>query len=176
MLRGDGMQVSPRLLALCAVGAWLGSSGAFAADGVWTFDTKDRGHPTLQYKENGKSVFHVGCGHAFAIHAVYPGTAKKPDDKASITIAIAKMRMSFAGEIDSAWPDDPPNTTHFLQWDLGFKRQDPELFGKKWKRLESRLFDLLDAGQSLTISAEDRSYVLPAVNVPGWKARFKKIC
>jgi hypothetical protein len=39
-----------------------------------------------------------------------------------------------------------------------------------------RLFDFLDSGQPLTASAEDRSYVLPLITVPGWKQRFKKIC
>jgi hypothetical protein len=171
------MQISPRLLALCAGSAWLGLSAAFAADGTWKFGTEDRGHPELTYSENGKTVFMVGCGRAFAIHAVYPGAPKKDEEKAAITIANAKTRMTFEGEIDSAsGANDPPNTTHFTQWDLGYKRQDPELFGKKWKSLESRFLDLLDSGQPLTVSAEGKSYVLPAVKALGWKARFKKIC
>jgi len=29
---------------------------------------------------------------------------------------------------------------------------------------------------TLTISAEGKSYVLPAVKVPRWRARFQKIC
>ena len=60
----------------------------------------------------------------------------------SITIASGKSQMDFAGEIDSGFiSDDPPNATHFLQWDLGFARQDPDLFAAKWKRLEARFFD-----------------------------------
>ena len=115
-------------------------SSALAAGGTWKYGSEDRGHPQLIYSENGKNIFMVGCGRAFAIHAVYPGTPKKDDEKATITIANAKTRMTFEGEIDSAsGADDPPNTTHFLQWDLGYKRQDPELFGKKWKRLEVAL-------------------------------------
>jgi hypothetical protein len=31
-------------------------------------------------------------------------------------------------------------------------------------------------GRPLTISAEGKSYVLPPVNVPRWRARFQKIC
>jgi len=31
-------------------------------------------------------------------------------------------------------------------------------------------------GKPLIISAEGRSYVLPPVDVKGWKVRFKKIC
>jgi hypothetical protein len=35
---------------------------------------------------------------------------------------------------------------------------------------------LLDSGQPLTISADGKSYVLPPINVPRWRARFQKIC
>jgi len=165
-----------KTLGLVAVIVWLGLPAVFAADGTWKFRLEERGHPELTYTENGKTVFYVGCGRAFGLHAVYPGAAKKVGDKATLTIANAKTRMQFDGEIDESGDNDPPNTKHFRQWDLGYERQDPELFGKKWKRLESRLFDLLDSRQPLTISAEDRSYVLPAVNAPDWKARFKQKC
>jgi len=148
-----------------------------AADGAWQFQVDERGHPELSYLDsNGKTVFMVGCGHAFAIHAVYPGAPKQEGEKATITIASAKTHMNFAGEIASGDEDDPPNTTHFLQWDLGYRRQDPNLYEKKWHRLESRFFDLLDSGQPLTISAEGRNYVLPAVNASRWRQRFQKIC
>ena len=170
----------PPLRQFCVVlGAMIcvGLPAVCAAAGVWTYDTKDRGHPDLTYRENGKTVFSVGCGRAFAIHAVYPGPAKKDGEKVSITIASGKSQMDFAGEIDSGFnSDDPPNATHFLQWDLGFARQDPDLFAAKWKRLEARFLDLLDSGRPLTVSAEGQSYTLPPINVPRWKARFKKIC
>jgi hypothetical protein len=32
------------------------------------------------------------------------------------------------------------------------------------------------SGRPLTISAEGKSYVLPPVNAPRWRARFQKIC
>jgi hypothetical protein len=148
-----------------------------AADGVWKFDTEDQGHPRLAYLDNSKTIFMVGCGHAFAIHAVYPGAPKKDEDKATITIANGKTRMIFDGIIDSHFSEqNPPNTTHFVQFDLGFRRQDPALYGKRWQRLKSRLLDLLDSGRPLTVSAEGRSYGLPAVKVRGWKRRFKRIC
>ena len=167
----------PRLLGILTVVYCLGWSGAVAADGAWQFQIDERDHPELSYLDNnGKTVFMVGCGHAFAIHAVYPGAPKKDGDKATITIASAKTHMDFAGEIASADEDDPPNTTHFLQWDLGYRRQDPNLYEKKWHRLESRFFDLLESGQPLTISAEGRNYVLPAVNAARWRQRFQKMC
>jgi hypothetical protein len=164
------------ILGVLATTSCLSWSASFAASGVWKFGTEDRGHPELVYLENNKTIFMVACGRAFGLHAVYPGAPKKDGEKASITIANVKTQMKFDGEIDSSYPDDPPNTTHFLQWDLGFKRQDPDLFGKKWKIIEYRLFDLLDSGQPLTILAENKSYSLPAVKIPDWKVRFKKAC
>ena len=70
----------------------------------------------------------------------------------------------------------PPNTTMFNQADLGYARDDPELYQDKWHALENRVFDFLDSGHPLTISAEGKSYVLPPVNAPRWRARFQKIC
>ncbi len=164
-------------LGLLATISCFGMSLAFAANGVWKFGTEDRGHPELSYSENGGTIFLVGCGHAFAIHAVYPGAPKKEGEKAAITIANARNGMNFEGEIESGEGlSYPPNTTGFVQWDLGYARQNPGLYEKKWKQLESRLFDLLDSGQKLTVSAEGRSYVLPPINVRKWKSRFKKIC
>jgi hypothetical protein len=155
----------------------LGASAVLAADGAWKFELDNRDQPSLSYLDNnGKTVFMVGCGHAFAIHAVYPGAPKKDGEKATITIASTKTQMDLAGEIDSGFADDPPNTTHFVQWDLGYSRQDPNLYERKWHRLESRFFDLLDSGRPLTISAEGRNYVLPAVNASRWRQRFQKIC
>jgi|HubBroStandDraft_4_1064222.scaffolds.fasta_scaffold225607_2 hypothetical protein len=171
------LRTYPGLLGILAVISCLGLSGTVAADGAWKFQVDERDHPELSYLDtNGKTVFMVGCGHAFAIHAVYPGAPKKDGEKATITVASAKTHMDFAGEIASADEDDPPNTTHFLQWDLGYRRRDPNLYEKKWHRFESRLFDLLESGQPLTISAEGRNYVLPAVNAARWRQRFQKIC
>ena len=41
---------------------------------------------------------------------------------------------------------------------------------------EARLFDFLDSGQSLTVSAAGKAYVLPPIRIAGWKTRFQKIC
>jgi len=168
------MRLSSKVLAFFAVVNSIGS--AFASDGSWKFDIEERGHPELRYSQENHTVFFVGCGRAFGLHAVYPAAHKKVGEKATITIANANTRMQFKGEIESPHEDDPPSAIHFVQWDLGFRRQDPDLFGAKWKRLEARFLDLLDSGQPLTISAESRSYVLPAVNVPDWKKRFKERC
>jgi hypothetical protein len=139
------MRINLRAFGILAAMSCLGFFAAFAADGSWKFQTEDRGHPELIYSENNKSIFMVGCGHAFAIHAVYPGAPKKDGEKATLTVANAKREMKFEGQIDSGYDDDPPNTTHFVQWDLGYERQNPGLYGKKWKENESRLFDFLDS-------------------------------
>ena len=160
------------LLRTFAVMSCLGASAVLAAGGAWKFELDRQDQPSLSYLDNnGNTVFMVGCGRAFAIHAVYPGAAKKDGEKATIRIAGAMTQMDFAGEIDSGFADGPPNTTHFVQWDLGYSRQDPNLYERKWHRLESRFFDLLDSGQGLTISAEGRNYVLPAVNASRWRQR-----
>ena len=161
----------------CLAFVLIGVSVSFAAGGTWKYGREDRGHPQLTYSENGKNVFMVGCGHAFAIHAVYPGAPKKDEAKATITVSNGKSKMNFTGKIDSGYSsEDPPHTAHFIQWDLGYARQDDDLYGKKWKALEAKLFDLLDVGKPLTVSAEGKRYVLPPIDVKGWKEDFKKTC
>lgn len=168
------MRLSSKVLTFFAVVNSIGS--AFASDGSWKFGIEERGNPELRYSQKNRTVFYVGCGHAFGLHAVYPGAHKNAGEKTTITIANANTRMKFKGEIEARHKDDPAGATHFAQYDLGFRRQDPDLYEAKWKRLEARFLDLLDSGQPLTISAESRTYVLPAVNAPGWKKRFKERC
>jgi hypothetical protein len=169
------MFASAKASILLWMAGWLGLTVAFAAEGAWKFEIDERDHPQLMY-QNDKVFFFVGCGHAFALHAAYPGGARKEGAKATLTIANGKMRMNFRGEIAGADESDPPGTTHFVQWDLGFRRQDPALYGRRWKRREDQLFDLLDSGRPLTVSAGGRSYRLPAVHVPKWRKRFREIC
>jgi hypothetical protein len=175
------MLFHPRLLCVLTATAGLALSAASATGesgkGTWKFDTEDQGHPRLANWENDKTVVMIGCGHAFAVHAVYPGATMKDDEKATITIANGRTEMKLDGIIESRFAEmSPPNTTHFVQWDLGFTRQDRELYGRRWKRQEARLLNFLDSGRPLTVSAEGKSYELPAISIRGWKQRFKKIC
>ena len=118
----------------------------------------------------------VRCGASLYANQAWwqlPGGAPKQDHtKASITIATGKTQMDFAGFTYAGPESFPPNTTMFNQPDLGY----PELDEDKWRALENRVLDLLDSGQPLTISAEGKSYVLPPVHAPRWRARFQKIC
>lgn len=47
---------------------------------------------------------------------------------------------------------------------------------RAWKELEARFLDLPPSSQSLTISAEGKSYTLPAVDAPDWKKPFTDRC
>ena len=109
----------------------------------------------------------------FEMNAVYPGTAPKETTPGSISIANGKTRMDFAGNVfHNPEVEMPTDLPFFNQADLGH----PALNEDKWHALENRVFDFLDSGKPLTISAEGKSYVLPPINVPRWRARFQKIC
>ena len=177
------MSMYARLLGIAAVMLGFGLSEALPAGdvrkGAWKFEMPPpRDQPFLTYYDtNGKTVFRFGCGTHYEMDAVYPGSAPKQDHtEASITIANGKTQMDFAGFIYAGPESFPPDTTWFNQPDLGYARDDPELYEDKWHALENRVFDLLDSGHPLTISAEGKSYVLPPVNASRWRARFQKIC
>jgi hypothetical protein len=114
----------------------------------------------------------------FEIDAVYPGASPKQDTTGSLTITNGKTQMDFAGFFyaDSDVLSGFRGAAFFNQPDLGYARDDPELYEDKWHALENRVFDLLDSGRPLTISAEGKSYVLPPINAPRWRTRFQKIC
>ena len=56
--------------------------------------------------------------------------------------------------------------------DLGFRRSDPEIFGKRWKAKLMRLADLLGSGLPLTISAGKDSFQLPPNDSQNWRELF----
>jgi hypothetical protein len=173
------MSMYARLLGIAAVVSGFGLSEALSAGdawkGSWKFEIDRQDQPSLGYYDS-KTVFRIGCGAHFDMRAVYPGASNKTDTKVSITIANGKTQMDFAGVIDADYEYGPQRATNFDQPDLGYARDDPELYEDKWHALENRMFDILDSGQPLTISAEGKSYVLPPVNAPRWRTRFQKIC
>ena len=163
------MNLHRRSAAALAAILCLACSQAFAAEGAWKFERDNRDHPMLTYTESGKAVFLIGCGRAFGLHARYPGTPKK-DGTATITLANSKTRMTFVGEFQEP---DTDSVTTFLQWDLGYSRQDPKLFGKDWNRQKRKLLDLLASGP-VTVSAEGHSYRMPAVVLREWRTAFEE--
>ena len=170
-----GIVVAVSWLELCAASA-AGGTSKDTWKGAWKFEIDRHDRPWLGYYDiGGKTVFRMGCGTHFEMDAVYPGGAPKQDHtKASITIANGKTQMDFAGYVLPPSPEGkmPTDLPFFNQADLGH----PELDEDKWGALENRVLDLLGSGQPLTISAEGKSYVLPPLKVPRWRARFQKIC
>jgi hypothetical protein len=175
------MPMYTRLLGVAAVVFGFGLSEPLAAGnfwkGSWKFelDRSHGGNPMLAYYDTrGRTIFRIYCGTHFETDAVYPGAAPKEDTTGSITIANGNTQMDFAGYVLAPSPEGemPTDLPFFNQPDLGH----PELDEDKWGALENRFFDFLDSGRPLTISAEGKSYVLPPVNVPRWRARWQKIC
>src|SRR5215470_7186385 len=171
--------ISPnaRLLGIAAVVFGFGLSEALPAGDVWKGSWKFelyRDSPMLSYYDTShRTIFRIYCGTHFETDAVYPAAAPKEDTTGSITIANGKTQMDLAGYIiPHAEVDMPTDLPFFNQGDLG----QPELDEDKWRALENRFFDLLDSGRPLTISAEGKSYMLPPVNAPRWRARWQKIC
>lgn len=176
----DSIRASPRaptimsrprwLLSIILTTALVVSAPVPAVAGSWKLEFDSRELPSVSYMENGKTVFLLGCGRAFGLHAKYPGTPGK-SGKASISIGSARSRMTLLGEFEEADGDDQ---TTFVQWDLGFSRQDPELFGKRWDRVLSRLLSLIERADPLVISAARSEYRLPRVDAPGWRSAIEK--
>ena len=173
------------VIALIAA-ATLPQARAIAAEGTsartagWSFSTEDQDHPRLSYSDGKKTVFMVGCGHAFVIWAAYPDKSKRPkkaDEKAFITIENGRSQMNLAGAIEMGSNDDmPADTAYFFQSDLGYEHSSSATYGPAWQKRQARLLDFLDSGQSLTISGAGKVYVLPAIKIADWKARLKKAC
>jgi hypothetical protein len=64
-----------RFVGLTAI-AWLGLSPASAA-GTSKHEVVPNNGDELTYGEDGKLIFYLGCGRGFALHAKYPGQARK---------------------------------------------------------------------------------------------------
>ncbi|HJY84909.1 MAG TPA: hypothetical protein VKK81_27980 [Candidatus Binatia bacterium] len=142
-----------------------------SAQSAWKYEEDSRQQPSVTYYDkNNRQVFYVGCGRAFVVGAVYPAKPGKQGDKATIILSNSKTSMKIVGEFTEPNEDDP---TTFVQWDLGYSRQDPKLFGKIWEREKTKLFEFLNS-EPITVSAEGHSYQIPAaVTKPDWK---RKVC
>jgi hypothetical protein len=149
-----------------------GVSATFGDEGGWKFELDSREQPVLSFSRNRKEIFLVGCGRAFGVHAIYPGEPRR-SGKATIILATSRTKMRFDGEIEEGYDD---GLVHFVQWDLGIDRRRPDAFGKPFLKRKAQLFDLLSQRLPLTITAEGRSYGLPAVNAPEWRIRFEQYC
>ena len=137
------------------------------AAGSWKHQVVANDGDVLTYSDDSKVTFYLGSGRGFALHVKHPGEAGK-EGKARITISTAKGKMAF--EVDFEQPFDardpvPMNfATEFRQTYLGYAKQVPRVFGKKWNAVKSRLLDVLDSNGPLTISAGNDSYQLSAID------------
>jgi hypothetical protein len=145
---------------------------SLASAGTWKLEFDNRDLPSLSYTDQGKLMFVLGCGRALGLHAKYPGEAGKAGKKTAITLGNGRKRMRLAGEFEEFLGGD--DATNFLQWDLGYSRQDPELFGKRWNRHLSRLLDLMETASPLTVSSRTGSYQLPKIDAPNWRTSIEK--
>jgi hypothetical protein len=142
-----------------------GAIASPAAAGTWKYGLDHQDHSILTYQEGANATFFLGCGHAFVLHVKYPGKPAKDGD-ASIVITSGKKSMTFKGNFEEPYSD---LATTFTQADLGYARQDPDLYEKKWEAQRDQMLDLLDSGQPLKISAGADSYTLPPISAKGWR-------
>ena len=167
-------EVPKWLAALFAIGC-IGPSPASAAGG-WKYQVVPNDGHVLTYSGDDKVVFYLGCGRGFALQVKYPGQPKK-EGKARIAISSAKARMTFDGEFVPPGNVEVPVPmnygTEFAQTYLGYDKNDPRVYDKKWLALRARFYALLGSGEPLTISAGKDSYRLPAIDAADWRKPFE---
>ena len=149
---------------------------AGAATG-WKYQVIPNDGHTLTYSEDDKVIFYLGCGRGFTLQVKYPGHAKE-EGKARVAISSAKANMTFDGEFVPPVKVEVPVPmnygTEFAQTYLGYAKNDPRVYAKKWLALRARFYALLGSGEPLTISAGKDSYRLPAIDAADWRKPFER--
>ena len=138
----------------------------------------------MSYSDGKKTVFMVGCGHAFVIWAAYPDPSKRPkkaqansQEKAYITIENGKSQMNLTGVMQAGVNDDlPADTTYFFQSDLGYDHNSKWSRARRGRSGRRGCSIFSNSARWLAISAAGKVYTLPAIKVADWKARFRKVC
>jgi len=160
--------MTTRVLANAIFLSLLLTLSSAASAGSWKHEYVSNDGNVLTYAEDGKVIFYLGCGRGFALAAKYPGKAAKEGD-AEIAISTSRGRMTFNGEFEEPIEVQDPVpmnfATTFHQAYLGYLRSDPRVFGKAWNAKKARVLNMLDSRGPITISAEGKSYQLPAINV-----------
>jgi hypothetical protein len=140
-----------------------------AQAGRWTYhEERNDGH-ILAYLEDEKVVFELACGRGFVILARHPAKAST-DGKTRITLGSGFGRITLAGEFV---PTRDTTVTNFHQAYLGHGKNDPAVYGKRWQEAEARLLDLIESKDGFTVSANDASYHLPAIDIERWRRPFE---
>jgi hypothetical protein len=163
------------LASLLAIGSIAPATPAAAS--AWKYQVVPNDGHVLTYSEDDKVTFYLGCGRGFALQLKYPGEVKK-DGKARIAISNGNTKMTFDGEFVPNVVVEVPVpmnfATEFAQTYLGYAKNDPQVYGKKWLSLRARFYALLGAGEPLTISAGKNSYQLPAIDAADWRKPFER--
>jgi hypothetical protein len=168
----DGLTLPAILIAV----GWLGLAPASAITG-WKYQVIPNDGHVLTYSEDDKIIFYLGCGRGFALQVKYPGTARK-EGKARVAISNAKTKMTFDGEFVPPVKVEVPvpmnYATQFRQSYLGYAKNDPRVYDKKWLALRTQVYALLGSGEPLTISAGKDSFQFPAIDAADWRKPFER--
>jgi hypothetical protein len=148
-------------------GGWLVSIGVLcaftsAAVAEWQIPSERIGRAEIRFVEGKKTVFSLACSHNILLTLRYPGkqVLKK---SASVTIRNAKTKIVVNGAVEQ---DDTFKETMFSALWTG-KTADPADL--------DALMALFLSGQTLTVSAEGKSYPLPAID-PGLLKTYEDEC
>ena len=145
--------------------------------GAWKYEVSRNDGHELTFNEDGRVTFILSCGRGFALQVKYPG-ASKEEGKARISLSSGKSSMTFDGEFVPQLKVEAPGprdyATEFRQTWLGYAKNDPQVYGKRWLATRSRLYALLGSGEPLTISAGKNSYQLPPIDAANWRRPFER--
>lgn len=158
----------PAALAAAGVAACVTASPAASAGGHWTYHEESNDGHILAFVEDGKTVFELACGRGFSLLAKHPAQAKT-DGRTRIVLVSGKTRISLDGEYV---PPAENSAANFYQPYLGYDKNDPRVYGKRWQELESRLLDVLESQSGFTIAAGEANYHLPGVDIDKWRRPF----
>ena len=106
----------------------------------------------IRFTESKKTVFSLACGHNILLSLRYPGK-QELKKRASVTIRNATKSIAVKGSIEKS--ENFKEIMFSALW-TGGKTPDPADL--------DALMALFSSGQGLTVSAEGKSYALPAID------------
>jgi len=129
---------------LCAV--------ASAAGAEWLIPEDRIARAEIRFTESKKTVFSLACGHNILLSLRYPGK-QELKKRASVTIRNATKSIAVKGSVEKS--ENLKEIMFSALW-TGGKTPDPADL--------DALMALFSSGQGLTVSAEGKSYALPAID------------
>ena len=134
----------------------IGLLCSFARGAVaeWQIPDERIGRAEIRFIEGKKTVFSLACGHNILLSLRYPGYPGKevPKKRASVTIRNSSANMVVNGVVER---NEAFKDVMFSALWTG-KTADPTDF--------DALMAMFSSGQGLTVSAEGKSYALPAID------------